>query len=194
MPTVLTLKSKQRRMMEFYNNVIPQHRDVYIAIGYSSDWGPGQTQTEPTVPIETDTLDTYNTIIYGYQTYKEILFAKVIINPTEEQKETAVYYKDVYYETISDYQQALAEGYTRILMRFVLDKDEYSQLAGIAYNVIGMYTEVNPGDLSDKYFITPQQFNNLPIEDQGTLELISTRGVITRSNDQTEDIMILLEF
>ena len=191
MPTVLTLKSKQRRMMEFYNNVIPQHRDVYIAIGYSSDWGPGQ---EPTVPIETDTLDTYNTIVYGYQTYKEILFAKVIINPTEEQKETAVYYKDVYYETISDYQQALAEGYTRILMRFVLDKDEYSQLAGIAYNVIGMYTEVNPGDLSDKYFITPQQFNNLPIEDQGTLELISTRGVITRSNDQTEDIMILLEF
>lgn len=190
MPTVLTLKSKQRRMLQFYNNVIPQHRDVYIAIGYSSEWGPG---VEPRIPLETDTLDTYNTTVYGYQTYKEILFARVIPNPTEEQKETAVYYKDVYYETISDYQQALDEGYTRIIMRFVLDKDEYAELSGVPFNVIGMYTEVDPGDISDKYFITPDQFDNV-IPSQGTLELISTRGVITRSDDQTEDIVILLEF
>lgn len=190
MPTVLTLKSKQRRMMEFYNNVIPQHRDVYVAIGYSPNWGPG---VDPVVPIETDTLDTYNTTVYGYQTYREILFARVIPNPTEEQKETAVYYKEVYYDTISDYQQALDEGYTRIMMRFVLDKDEYAELAGVSYNVIGMYTEVDPGEISDKYFITPEQFES-EIADQGTLELISTRGVITRSNDQTEDIVILLEF
>jgi hypothetical protein len=190
MPTVLTLKSKQRRMMQFYNNVIPQRRDVYVAIGYSPEWGPG---IEPRIPLETDTLDTYGTTVFGYQTYKEILFARVIQDPTEEQKETAVYYKDVYYETISDYQQALDEGYTRIIMRFVLDKDEYPELAEISFNVIGMYTEVNPGNISDTYFITPYQFDNV-IEDQGTLELISTRGVITRSNDQTEDIVILLEF
>ncbi len=190
MPTVLTLKSKQKRMMQFYNNIIPQHRDIYVAIGYSAMWGPG---VDPRVPLETDTLDTYETTVYGYQTYKEVLFAKVIPNPTEEQKETAIYYKDVYYDTISDYQQALDEGYTRIILRFVLDKDEYQPIAGIAFNVIGMYTEVDPGDISDKYFITPEQFEH-EIADQGTLELISTRGVITRSNDQTEDIIILLEF
>lgn len=190
MPTVLTLKSKQRRMMEFYKNVIPQHRDIYVAIGYSPNWGPG---VDPVIPLETDDLSTYGTTVYGYQTYREILFARVIPNPTEEQKETAVYYKDVYYETISDYQQALDEGYTRIIMRFVLDKDEYAELSGISFNVIGMYTEVDPGDISDKYFITPEQFD-YEIASQGTLELISTRGVITRSNDQTEDIVILLEF
>lgn len=190
MPTVLTLQSKQKRMMQFYWSVVPQRSDVYVAIGYSPLWGPG---TDPIVPIETDDLDTYDTTVYGYQTYKEILFAKVIQDPTEEQKETAVYYKDVYYETISDYEQALEEGYTRIIMRFVLDKDEYYELSGISFNVIGMYTGVNPGEISDKYFITPYQFDNV-IEDQGTLELISTRGVITRSSDQTEDIVILLEF
>ena len=188
MPTVLTLKSKQKRMMEFYNNVIPQHRDIYIAIGYSPNW-----VTDPVTPLETDTLDTYNTTVYGYQTYKEILFAKVIPNPTEEQKDTAIYYKDVYYDTISDYQQALDEGYTRIVMRFVLDRDEYQELANKAFNVIGMYTEVDPGNVSDKYFLTPQEFDSV-IPSKGTLELISTRGVITRSNDQTEDIVILLEF
>ena len=78
-------------------------------------------------------------------------------------------------------------------MRFVLDRDEYQELANKAFNVIGMYTEVDPGDVSDKYFLTPQEFDSV-IPSKGTLELISTRGVITRSNDQTEDIVILLEF
>ncbi|MBO7615065.1 MAG: hypothetical protein J6T15_05155 [Bacilli bacterium] len=190
MPTVLTLQSKQKRMLQFYNSVIPQHNDIYIAIGYSTMWGPGQ---DPIVPLETDTLATYNTLVYGYQTYKNILFAKPIVNPTEEQKQTAIYYKDVYYDTISDYQQALDEGYTRILLRFVLDKDEYSEIANVPFDVIGMYTGVDPGDISDKYFITVEEFES-EIASQGVLELISTRGVITRSDDQIEEVIILLEF
>ena len=192
MPTVLTLKSKQRRMMEFYN-AIGQHFMTYLAVGYSSNW-----TNNPPIPLETDTLDTYGTELLGYQNYKEILFARVILNPTEEQKDTAVYYKDCYYETISDYQRALDEGYTRIMMRFVLDKDEYFPVVdgngnSTMYNVLGMVTGVNPGDLSDTYFITPNDFNNR-VADQGTLELISTRSIISRSADQTEDIIILLEF
>ena len=118
MPTVLTKASKQRRMMEFYNS-ISQHNMVYLAVGYSDQW-----VNNPVIPVETDDLDTYNTNILGYQTYKEILFARPISNPTEEQKDTCVYYKEVYYETISDYQQALDEGYTRIMCRVGLDKDE----------------------------------------------------------------------
>ena len=121
MPTVLTKKSKQRRMMQFYNS-ISQHNMVYLAVGYSDQW-----VNNPITPIETDDLDTYGTELLGYQTYKEILFARPIANPTEEQRDTCVYYKEVYYETISDYQQALDEGYTRIMMRYVLDKDEYFQ-------------------------------------------------------------------
>ena len=192
MPTVLTRASKQRRMMEFYNN-ISQHNMVYLAVGYSDQW-----LNNPPIPLETDTLDTYNTSVLGYQTYKEILFAKIIINPTEEQKDTCVYYKDCYYDTISDYQQALDEGYTRILMRFVLDKDEYfpvvdQQGNATMYNVLGMYINVDPGDLSDIYFISTDDFNTR-VASQGTLELISTRSVISRSADQAEDVMILLEF
>lgn len=191
MPTVLTKKSKQRRMMEFYNS-ISQHNMIYLAVGYSENW-----INNPITPIETDDLDTYNTHILGYQTYKEILFARPIQNPTEEQKDTCVYYKEVYYETISDYQQALDEGYTRIMMRYVLDKDEYFPVVfdeGAAmYNVLGMYINVNPGDLSDIYYISPSDWNTR-VTDKGTLELISTRGIITRSADQAEDVVILLEF
>lgn len=191
MPTVLTLKSKQRRMMQFYNS-ISQHNMVYLAVGYSDNW-----VNNPVIPIETDSLDTYNTNVLGYQTYKEILFARPIANPTEEQKDTCVYYKEVYYETISDFQQALDEGYTRIMCRFVLDKDEYFPVyideGAAMYNVLGMYINVNPGDLSDTYYISPSDWNSR-VTDKGTLELISTRGVITRSADQAEDVVILLEF
>lgn len=193
MPTVLTLKSKQRRMMDFYNN-ISQHNLVYLAVGYSDQW-----INNPPIPLETDTLDTYGTTILGYQTFKEILFARVIINPTEEQKDTCVYYKDCYYETISDYQQALDEGYSRIMMRYVLDKDEYFPVVdpdtgnATMYNVLGMYINVDPGTLSDIYYISPSDWENRVVS-QGSLELISTRSVISRSADQAEDIMILLEF
>ena len=191
MTTVLILKSKQRRMMQFYNS-ISQHNMVYLAVGYSDNW-----VNNPVIPIETDNLDTYNTNVLGYQTYKEILFARPIANPTEEQKDTCVYYKEVYYETISDFQQALDEGYTRIMCRFVLDKDEYFPVyideGAAMYNVLGMYINVNPGDLSDTYYISPSDWNSR-VTDKGTLELISTRGVITRSADQAEDVVILLEF
>ena len=191
MPTVLTKASKQRRMMEFYNS-ISQHNMVYLAVGYSDQW-----VNNPVIPVETDDLDTYNTNILGYQSYKEILFARPIANPTEEQKDTCVYYKEVYYETISDYQQALDEGYTRIMCRFVLDKDEYFPVymdeGAAMYNVLGMYINVNPGDLSDVYYISPSDWNSR-VTNKGTLELISTRGIITRSADQAEDVVILLEF
>ena len=191
MPTVLTKASKQRRMMEFYNS-ISQHNMVYLAVGYSDQW-----VNNPITPIETDDLDTYGTELLGYQTYKEILFARPIANPTEEQKDTCVYYKEVYYETISDYQQALDEGYTRIMCRFVLDKDEYFPVymdeGAAMYNVLGMYINVNPGDLADVYYISPSDWNSR-VTNKGTLELISTRGIITRSADQAEDVVILLEF
>jgi hypothetical protein len=198
MPTVLTLASKQRRMMDFYNkenlNDDNNQFKIYLAVGFSDEW----PLNKPRVPLETDDLTTYNTLIYGYQAYKEVLFARVIQNPTEEQKETCIYYQDCYYETISNHQQALEEGYTRIMLRWTLDKDEYfpvddGQGGSTMYNVLGMYIDVNTGDIDSAYFISTEDWNNR-VEDQGTLELISTRSVISRSADQSEDITILLEF
>ena len=61
------------------------------------------------------------------------------------------------------------------------------------YNVLGMYINVNPGDLADVYYISPSDWNSR-VTNKGTLELISTRGIITRSADQAEDVVILLEF
>lgn len=192
MATILTLKSKQRRMMDFYNS-ISQHKMIYLAVGYSDKW-----INNPIIPEETDDLTTYNTQVLGYQTFKDVLFAKVINNPTEEDKDTKVYYKDCYYDTISDYQQALDEGYSRIMLRFVLNKDEYfpvidDQGNATMYNVLGMYIQVDPGNLADTYFIDNADWETR-VTDRGTLELISTRSVISRSEDQTEDIIILLEF
>ena len=98
MPTVLTLKSKQRRMLQFYNNVIPQRKDVYVAIGYSPNWGPG---VDPVIPVETDTLDTYDTTVYGYQTYKEI---------TKTLKEKEELRKEIYTKAPEDMKDFMTEG------------------------------------------------------------------------------------
>lgn len=191
MPTVLTLASKQRRMMQFYNS-ISQNSIIYLGVGYSDQW-----TNNPPVPTETDTMQTYCNVILGYQTYKDILFARPIPNPTAEQMATCVYYKEVYYETISDYQEALNNGYTRILMKFILNKDEYFpvEVGGepAMFNVLGLYINVNPGNLSDVYYISDTDWNTR-VTNKGTLELISTRGVITRASDQSEDISVLLEF
>ena len=82
------------------------------------------------------------------------------------------------------------------MCRFVLDKDEYFPVhfdeGAAMYNVLGMYINVNPGDLSDIYYISPTDWETR-VSNKGTLELIST-SIITRSADQAEDVIVLLEF
>ena len=194
MATVITRASKQKRMMQFYN-MQQQHSMFYLCVAYDNRW-----TNNPIVPVETDTIqNNSNCTILGYQTFESMKFANVIMNPTEADKTNpnVIFYKDSYYQTISDPTQALNAGYTRIMMTFVLNKDEYFPVVNadgtaVMFNQLGLYSEVNPGSLPDNYFISVEDFNNL--EDKGMLELIDNRSIQSRAADQREEINILLSF
>lgn len=194
MATVITRKSKQKRMMQFYN-MNKQHSLFYLCVAYDNRW-----VNNPITPLETDEIvDNQNCTILGYQTCENIKFAQVILNPTPEDKNNPenIFYKDSYYKTISNSSEALANGYTRIMMTFILNKDEYFPVVNpdgstVMFNQLGLYTEVDPGSLSDTYFISPEDFSKL--ENKGMLEIIDNRSVQSRAADQQEVIHILIEF
>lgn len=196
MPTVVTRKSKQSRMMNFYNKRT-QHSLYYLCVAYNNTW-----VNKPPVPLETDTIKSNaSTTIYGYQAPENVKFVDIIQNPTEADKTAAnvIYYKDNYYRTTTDFNFALANGYTRILITFLLNKDEYIPVVdgdgnAIMYNQLGLYTEVNPNGLSDTFFITTQEFAQLPENQKGMLEIIDNRSIQSRSADQQEQILMMLTF
>ena len=194
MPTVITRKSKQKRMREFYS-MMKQHSMFYLCVAYNSGW-----TNKPVTPLETDTItNNAQPNILGYQTCDNIKFVQVIMNPTENDKNNPnnIFYKDSYYKTISNIDTAINQGYTRMMLTFVLNKDEYFPVvnpdgSAVMFNQLGLYTEVDPGNLPDTYFLTNEQFNSLT--NKGTLELIDNRSIQSRAADQKEEIYILVEF
>lgn len=194
MATVITRASKQKRMMEFYN-MQGQHSMFYLCVAYDNRW-----TNNPIRPLETDTIKANsNCTILGYQTCENIKFVQVIMNPTEADKQNPenIYYKDSYYKAISNPDDALAQGYTRLMLTFVLNKDEYFPTtnpdgSAVMFNQLGLYTEVDPAGLSDTYFISTEDFNNL--ENKGMLEIIDNRSIQSRADDQQEEIYMMIEF
>ena len=82
------------------------------------------------------------------------------------------------------------------MLTIVLNKDEYFPVVNpdgtaVMFNQLGLYTEVDPGNLPDTYFISKEDFENL--ENKGTLELIDNRSIQSRAADQKEEIYILVK-
>lgn len=185
MATVITRLSKQRRMMDFYNLNKQASRD-YLIIANNSGW-----TTDPPTPNDTDTMNPGQTglTIHAYRKVDSIKFVNVIPSPTDEQKEdpNVVFYRDNYYESTTDSAYALAQGWTRLMLTTLLNKNDGVPV-DVAFNQIGLLVKVG----SDEYSLTPADYALL--ENKGDLELIDNRGLITRANDQQETIQILLEF
>lgn len=194
MATVITRKSKQKRMRKFYE-MYHQHSLFYICVAYDNRW-----TTRPIAPLETDDIvENDNCKILGYQTCENIKFVQVILNPTEAEKADPnnIYYKDSYYKTLTNIDDAIAQGYTRLMLTFVLNKDEYFPVvnpdgSAVVFNQLGLYTEVNPGSLPDTYFISKEDFAQL--ENPGLLEIIDNRSIQSRAEDQKEEIYLMVEF
>ena len=194
MPTVITRASKQKRMKQFYND-IKQHSMVYLCVAYDDRW-----INNPLTPQETDTIrDNAHCKILGYQTFENIKFVQVILNPTEADKNNInnIFYKDSYYRSVTNIDEAISRGYTRMMLTFVLNKDEYFPVtnedgSSVIYNQLGLITCVDPEHLSDTYFISKEDFNKL--SNKGILELIDNRSIQSRASDQRDDIMLMLEF
>lgn len=185
MATVITRLSKQRRMMDFYNMNSQASRD-YLIIANNSNW-----TTDPITPNDTDTMNQGDPglTIHSYRKVDSIKFVNVIPSPTDEQKAdpNVVFYRDNYYDATTDSNYALAQGWTRLMLTTLLNKNDGVPV-DVAFNQIGLLVRVG----SDEYSLTPADYASLA--EQGQLELIDNRGLITRASDQQETIQILLEF
>jgi len=186
MPGIVTLKSRQRRMMDWMDTDLAYR---FIAIGRTSPWSD-----EGTPPIPDEKMTEVEELI-GLQRIASYQYAKVIPNPTTLQKKTGVYYKGLYYSVTNDTTIALNEGYTSIMCRVNLDRDTIEAIpVGVTYRQLGLYVGVKATPEEIKYGITRDEWLNKPLEDRGTLEVVDNRNAITRADDQLEELYILLDF
>lgn len=186
MPGVVTLKSRQRRMMDWMDTGLAYR---FVGIGKQTAW---PDDANPPIPDETQEEVTE---LIGLQRVDSYKFAKVIPNPTTLQKRTGVYYKGLYYSVTQDSNIALAEGYTSVMVQITFDRDTVEAIpVGVTFRQLGLYIDVNATADEIKYGITREQWNNKSLEDRGTLELIDNRSPITRANDQQEQVYILIDF
>lgn len=186
MPGIVTLKSRQRRMMDWMNTNLAYR---FIAIGKTSPW------TDENNPPYPDEKMTEVSELIGLQRVDSYKFAKVIPNPTTLQKKTGVYYKGLYYAVTQDSEIALAEGYTSVMIQVTLDRDTVESIpVGVTFRQVGLYVDVNATPDEIKYGITRAQWENKLPEDRGMLEVVDNRPPLGRQADQMEEIYILIDF
>ena len=186
MPGVVTLKSRQRRMMDWMNTSLAYR---FIAIGRTSPW---PDENNPPFP---DEKMTEVTELIGLQRVDSYKFAKIIPNPTTLQKRTGVYYKGLYYSVTQDSNIALAEGYTSVMVQVTLDRDTIDAIpTGVTFRQVGLYIDVNATPEEIQYGISRAQWDNKPTEDKGMLEVVDNRPPIGRQDDQQESIYIVIDF
>lgn len=186
MPGTVTLKSRQRRMLDWMNTDLAYR---FIAIGRTTPWSdennpphPDETMTEVEELIGLQRVDSYK-------------FAKVIPNPTTLQKRTGIYYKGLYYSVTQDSNIALAEGYTSVMVQVTLDRDTIAAIpVGVTFRQVGLYVDVNATPDEIQYGITRDQWLNKLAADRGMLEVVDNRPPLGRQVDQQEEIYILLDF
>lgn len=186
MPGVVTLKSRQRRMTDWMKTDLAYR---FIAIGRTSPW---EDENNPPTPDEkmTDVTE-----LIGLQRVDSYKYAKVIPNPTTLQKRTGVYYKGLYYAVTQDYDIAIKEGYTSIMVQVTLDRDTVESIpVGVTFRQVGLYVGVNATPDEIQYGITRAQWNNKLDADKGMLEVVDNRPPLGRTDSQEEEIYILLDF
>lgn len=200
---VITLKSRQRRMVDFYN--LPG--SFYMAFGkqtpWKSDTDPNVSDTNPPVP---DPNQQYISELIGLWRIQWKMYAKPLINPTTEEKNNHIKpiysgeqiigytdgveeYKGVYYACTLNQEKALNEGYTCVMLYAYLDRDDVFP-ANVTFRQTGLYVQSTKTDL----YIPASSWNNYSEDDKGYLELICNWRPYTRSSETSEELYALMSF
>lgn len=186
MPGVVTLRCRQRQMQEF----MEQEKNYrFMALGRQTPW-----PVEDDPPTPDYTKQTIEELI-GLQRVDFYKYAKVIPNPTSLDKRVGIYYKGLYYNVTQDLNIALAEGYTDVMIGITFDRDTLPAIpTGVQFRQLGLYDSVNATQDEIKYGITAAQWNNKSEADRGVLVCIDNRQVISRQDDQIEQVYTLISF
>ena len=174
MYAMVTRKSRQRRMLDFYN----LDGSMYVLIGRTTPW-----ENELIPPIPTGE-ETELTELIGGKIIKNKWYVKMLTDPTEEEKEAGVYYKGHYYYRTIDPTEAITNGCDAVMVYAELDRDE---LPLQTFRQVGLQTQVQ----HNAETITASQFSAL--SEKGQLEVIENRKPQTREDDQQESIYILVQ-
>ena len=186
MAGVVTLKARQRMMREFMDSS-KSYR--YMALGKQTPW---PVETDPPIPDENS--QEIEELI-GLQRVDYYKYAKVIPNPTSLDKRLGVYYKGLYYNVTQDWNIAEQEGYTDVMIGITFDRDTLAAIpTNVQFRQIGLFDSVNATADEIRYGITAAQWANKSPEDKGLLVLKDNREVITRQDDQSEQVLCLISF
>ena len=200
---VITIKSRQRRMVDFYN--LPG--SIYMAFGKQTPW-KSDTDSEvsdqnPPVP---DPNQQYISELVGCWRIQWKMYAKPLINPTTAEKNDHVKpiyeneqivgytdgveeYKGVWYKCTLDQDIALTDGYTCVMLYAYLDRDDVFPV-GVTFRQTGVYVQCTQTQL----YIPASTFNNLSPDDRGYLELICNWRPYMRSAETSEEFYTLFSF
>lgn len=175
MYAAVTLKSRQRRMKDFYN----MDGSKYVLIGRSTSW---TNDLIPPIPTgEEESLDE----LIGGKLIQNQWYVKMLTDPTKEEKDAGVYYKGHYYFRTVDPVEAVEKGCNAVMVYVGLDRDE---LPLETFRQVGLQVQVQHSAST----VTASQFNS--ITEKGYLEIIENRKPQTRGEDQQEDIYLLIQF
>lgn len=175
MYSAVTVKSRQRRMKDFFN----LDGNKYIIIGRQSAW---QDEMIPPVPTGDETeVDE----MIAAKIIKDQWYVKRLVDPTQEEIDNSIYYKGHYYYHTKIADDAIEHGCTDVLIVAVLDSDE---LPTKTFRQIGLQVQVD----NNAPVILPEKWSVL--SDKGALEIIENRKPQPRAADQEEDVYILINF
>ncbi len=182
----VTLAARQRQMLEFMDN---SKNYRFIGLGKRTPW---PVEEEPPEPDETMTdLEE----IIGLQRVDYYKYAKLIKNPTTLQKRTGVYYKGLYYSVTQDSEVAINDGYTDVIIGITFDRDTIAAIPiDVSFRQVGLFDTVNATSSEIQYGISADAWNNKSTADKGMLVAVENRAPVTRQDDQTEQVIMLVSF
>ena len=181
MAAKVTLTSRLRRMNDYFS--LPFNK--YLVIGKKTAWTDDNNPPDP-IGNETTIVE-----IIGAKKVQETWFVKVISNPTEAQKVSAIYYKGLYYSKYATYAEGVAAGCTSIIHRAILDAEDFPIET---YRQVGVQVSVDSTIPTFRNNEVGPLWSSLPDNKKGYLEVIDNRKPQTRSADQQEDLIVLVDF
>jgi hypothetical protein len=202
---VVTLYMRQLQMQNFFNSVmIPDDpadnpvtptggfKTAYIGLGRTDPWSdPNDSDISDTFPpIPSETMTALDQLV-GIQKCTWKRYAKPYVAPTTAQKDAdnTVYYKGLYYETTSDLDYALSNGFTAVMFLMVADSDECFPV-DISTRQVGLFMDVN----SNEQYLDANDFNNLSAADKGHLIAVQNMMPVSRQLTQLEKYYFLIQF
>lgn len=177
MYSAVTVKSRQRRMKDFFN----LEGSKYILIGRESAW---ENEMIPPVPTGSETeLDEF----IAAKLVDNQWYVKRLVDPTEEEMNESLYYKGHYYYFTTIADDAIENGCTDIILFAKFDSD-VGNLPLKTFRQVGLQVQVD----HNADVVLPDKWSVLP--SKGALEVIENRKPQPRANDQEEDIYMLINF